>query len=272
MRNPRSILITGASSGIGEALALHYAAANIHLTLTGRDKDRLAGVGEACRAQGAHVRDVVADVTDQSAMTLLLEEAEQEHPFDLVIANAGISAGAGGATEPADQARRIFRTNLDGVVNTVLPALDFMRARNADDQEGSQRTGTREKRTKGQIAIMASVAGFRGFPSAPAYCGSKAAVRVWGEGLRGMAHGHGVEVNVICPGYVRSRMTARNDFPMPFLMDADKAARIIARCLARNKGRIVFPLRLYVMLRLVNALPMAITDPLLRSLPGKAQD
>jgi len=119
---------------------------------------------------------------------------------------------------------------------------------------------------------MASVAGFRGFPGAPAYCGSKAAVRIWGEGLRGMTHRDGIEINVICPGYVKSRMTAGNDFPMPFLMNAEKAARIIARSLTRNRGRIVFPWRLYALLLLVNAVPMSLTEPLLRSLPGKKPD
>src|SRR3546814_12235413 len=99
-------------------------------------------------------------------------------------------------------------------------------------------------RRRGQIAIMSSLAAFRGFPGAPAYCASKAAVRIWGEALRGMLGREGIEVSVICPGYVKSRMTAHNDFPMPLLMEAGRAAAIICRGLAANKARIVFPRRL----------------------------
>lgn len=274
MRNPRSILITGASSGIGAALASHYARKGaapgaapgaaygagpaVHLTLTGRNEARLAQVGDACRKAGASADCALVDAIDADRMQGLIEAAERHRPIDLVIANAGISAGTGGSTEPAGQTRRIFETNIDGVANTVLPALDVMMAR--------ERAGGRPR---GQIAIMSSMAGFRGFPGAPAYCASKAAVRVWGEGLRGMAHHRDVEISVICPGYVRSAMTAGNRFRMPFLMDADRAARIIARRLEKNAGRIVFPWRLYALLRTLNALPLAVTEPLLGRLPAK---
>jgi len=116
---------------------------------------------------------------------------------------------------------------------------------------------------------MSSLAGFRGFPGAPAYGASKAAVRVWGESLRGHLAGDGIGVTVICPGYVKTPMTDVNDFPMPLLMDTDRAARIIRRGLARNKARIAFPWRLYALVRLIAALPPALTDPLLRWLPAK---
>ena len=102
----------------------------------------------------------------------------------------------------------IFAANVEGVLNTVLPALPMLRSRR-----------------RGQVALMSSLASFRGFPGAPAYCGSKAAVRVWGEGLRPWLAREGVEVSVICPGFVTTRMTEGNRFPMPFLMDADQAAR-----------------------------------------------
>jgi NAD(P)-dependent dehydrogenase (short-subunit alcohol dehydrogenase family) len=173
-------------------------------------------------------------------------------PLDLVIANAGVSAGTGGGTETGAQVRRILDINVDGVVNTVMPAIELMRPR-----------------ARGQIAIMSSLAAFRGFPGAPAYCASKAAVRVWGEALRGELHEAGIGVSVICPGYVRSRMTAVNDFPMPLLMEAEKAARIIRRGLARNQARIAFPRRLYAAIWLISALAPGLTDPLLRGLPKK---
>src|SRR5690606_14084178 len=122
---------------------------------------------------------------DRAALAAWLAEVDREHPLDLVIANAGISAGTGTFGEDERQARGILAVNLDGVVNTVLAAAALMRPRR-----------------RGQIAIMSSLAGFRGFPGAPAYCASKAAVRVWGEALRGMLGRDGILVTVICPGYV----------------------------------------------------------------------
>ena len=138
------------------------------------------------------------------------------------------------------------------LVNTVTPALRAMAPRG-----------------HGQVALMSSLASFRGFPGAPAYCASKAWVRVWAEGLRPEYAGSGIEVNVICPGYVRSPMTDRNDFPMPFLIEADRAAAIIADGLARNRARIVFPRRLYWLLRLYAALPERLLDVTMRRLPRK---
>jgi short-subunit dehydrogenase len=142
--------------------------------------------------------------------------------------------------------------NVDGVLNTVLAALPVFQVRR-----------------RGQIAIMSSLASFRGFPGAPAYCASKAAVRVWGEGLRGEMKAHGVEVSVICPGFVASRMTAQNRFPMPLLMPVERAARLVVRGLAANRARIAFPFRLYFAAWAVGALAPGLTDPWLARLPKK---
>lgn len=250
---PRSVVITGASSGIGEALAFAYAAPGMTLGLTGRDAARLAAVAERCRARGASVESAVVDAADRAAMAAWLMAQDQRAPVDLIIANAGISAGTGSSgLESEEQARRIFQVNLDGVLNTVHPLLPAMRARG-----------------RGQIALMASLAGFRGMPGAPAYCASKAAVRVYGESLRGDLAGQGIAVNVICPGFVRSRITAANHFPMPFLMDTEPAARIIQRGLAANKARISFPWPMAAAVWLFALLPPALTDPLLSCAPRK---
>lgn len=259
MRNPKSILITGASSGLGEALALDYAAPGILLALTGRDRTRLEAVAGACRDAGATVIAETVDVVDETAMKDFVARIHAERPLDLVIANAGISIGTGTATEAQEQTQTVMRINVDGVVNTVAPAVALMREKPAPG------AGPR-----GQVAIMSSLAGFRGFPGAPAYCASKAAVRVWGEAMRGELHQFGIEVSVICPGYVRTPMTATNRFRMPFLMDADRAARIMRRGLERNRGRIVYPWRLYLLVRILLALPMPLTDRMLRRLPKKA--
>ena len=255
MKTPRSILITGASSGIGAALALAYAAPGTRLALSGRNRERLDRVAERCRAAGAEVATGVVDVGARDELAAWMTAEDRERPLDLVIANAGISAGTGEFGETDRQARQIFAVNFDGVVNTVHPAAALMRPRR-----------------RGQIAIMSSLAGFRGFPGAPAYCASKAGVRVWGEALRGMLSRDGLEVSVICPGYVKSPMTDRNDFPMPFLMEADRAAEIIRRGLAANTPRIVFPRRLYAAVWLLALLPPRWTDGLLARLPEKPAD
>ncbi len=252
MRHPTCVVITGASSGIGQALATAYAAPGLRLALTGRDSHRLAKVAEQCRTAGADVDAVRLDVSDAEAMARWLTSIDAARAVDLVIANAGISGGTAGGSEQADQSRRILSVNLDGVLNTVLPLVPAM-----------------QERRHGQIAIMASLAGFRGFPGAPAYCASKAAVRVWGEALRGHLAPDGVGVSVICPGYIRSRMTAANQFSMPFLMDTDRAARLIRRRLAHNRSRIVFPWQTASLVWLLATLPPSWTDGLLMRLPKK---
>jgi len=251
-RRPNSVLISGGSSGIGEALARAYAAAGVHLALTGRNEDRLARVAEACRNAGAEVSTAAIDVRDREAMRAWIEGIDDRTPLDLAIANAGVSGGTGGEGESDEQRREILSVNIDGAINTLAPAIERMRARG-----------------RGQVAVMSSLAAFRGFPGAPAYCASKACVRVWAEGLRGDLATDGVGVSVICPGYVRSRMTEGNDFPMPFLMDAEKAAEIVRNGLARNRARIAFPWPLACGVWLLNALPPGWTDALLARMPRK---
>jgi short-subunit dehydrogenase len=252
MKDPRSVLITGASSGIGEALAKIYAAPGVTLALSGRDATRLQAVAETCRARGATVDAAIVDVTSEEAVSDWIATRDAAAPLELAIANAGVSGGASGAGSGDDAARRIFAVNVGGVVNTVLPTLARMRARG-----------------RGQIAIMSSLAGFRGLPGAPAYAASKAAVRAWGEGLAGRWAGEGIAISVICPGFVTSRMTADNPFRMPMLMDADRAARVVRRGLAKGRTRIAFPVTMYTLAWMAGALPDRLAHRLLRDLPAK---
>jgi short-subunit dehydrogenase len=249
----RSVLITGASSGIGAALARLYACPGAKLALTGRDRTRLEAVAGECRAAGAEVLARAVDVCDRAAMAAFVQEADSRAPLDLVVANAGVSAGTGEGDEPPEQLRNITRTNVEGVQNTTEPALALM-----------------APRRQGQIGLLSSLASFRGFPGAPAYCASKAWVRVWGEGLRGHLHDKGIGVTVICPGFVATPMGARNAFRMPFLWTAEKAARAIVRGLAKNKARCAFPFPLYGLIWWFGSLPPWSTDWLFRRLPKKA--
>lgn len=212
---PRSILITGASSGIGRALARLYAAPGVRLAISGRNSERLQAVAAECRERGAEVSAECVDVADMAAMNAWIARQDAARALDLVIANAGISTNGGGGGEDASRTRNVFAVNLAGVLNTVLPVIAPMR-----------------QRGRGQIAVISSIAGYRGFPMAPAYSASKAAVKAWGEGLRGWLADDGVGVSVVCPGYVRTNMTAKNRFPMPFLMNPGKAAKIIQKSLA----------------------------------------
>jgi short-subunit dehydrogenase len=252
MTNPSHIMITGASGGLGAALARVYAAPHVTLGLLGRDSVRLDATAQLARAMGATVVTGVIDITDAKAMEDWIRAFDRDHPVDLLVANAGLSGGTAGGDEPYAQAKAIFAVNLDGVLNSVHPVLESMK-----------------KRRRGQIAIISSIAGFRGVASAPAYTASKAAVRYYGQALRALLAPYGVGVTVVCPGFIRTRMTDVNDFPMPFILDAESAAWHIRRGLGRNPALLVFPWIMGAMARLQNFLPDALINKLYSRLPAK---
>ena len=247
---PGHVLITGASSGIGAALARAYAAPGRMLTLLGRDPARLNAVAEDVHRDGAEVATRRVDVTDPAAVAEAVTGAERARPLDLVIANAGISGSSGG--DAADRARQILRVNVEGVINTVEPALPAMIARG-----------------RGQLALMSSLAGFRGMPSAPVYCASKAAVRIYGEALRARLRARGVRVSILCPGFVETPLTAANPFPMPLIMPAADAAARIKAGLDAGRPMIAFPRRFRLALGLLGLLPASLTDPWLARVAAK---
>lgn len=249
-----AVLITGASSGIGRAVALACAAPGRVLHLGGRDAARLEEVAAACRARGATAATRIVDVTDGAAMADWIEGAGR---LDLVLASAGVSGGLSGTeggslAESADQVRRILAINVEGVINTVLPAASSMR-RQVPDGHG----------VRGRIAAIASIAGFVSLPATPTYCASKAAVDRWLVGTGGNLREDGILLSSVACGFVRSPMTARNDFPMPGLMEADEAARRILAGLAAGRPRITFPWWLAAATRAVDLLPIPLTRPIL---------
>ena len=243
---PVSILISGASSGIGEALALAYSRPGRHLALIGRNRARLDNVAGKCRELGAAIASATISVTDRQRSEDWIGQVDDRHPLDLVIANAGI-AGTGDGELGAD-VREVFDVNVLGVFNTIDPALKRLRVRQ-----------------RGQIAIMSSLAAFRGGLGDLGYGASKAAVKLYGEGLRIRLRHENIWVSVICPGYVQSRMTACNDFPMPFLMEPERAAKIITKGLAKNQPLIAFPWRSHTIAWLARALPASLGDMIFSS-------
>lgn len=253
MHKPENILITGASSGIGAALAKGYARAGTQLILTGRNESRLNAVASYTRHKGADVKIHVIDVCEKDKMAGMLENEDSQTPIDLVIANAGISAGGGvSGFESFEQLHALFATNLYGVLNTVEPLLPrFI------------------ERKSGQIALMSSLASWRGWPGASAYSASKGAVRLLGEAWRTQYKPYGIKVNVICPGFIQTPMTDINPYKMPFLMPAEKAARIIIKDLSKNRGRIAFPWPTAFFAWLTGALPDPLISQILKKMPSK---
>lgn len=251
---PQSIFITGASSGIGQALAIEYAAVGIHLFLCGRNQKRLEKTAFLCTQKGALVQLYIFDVTNASDVQEALNDADGICPIDLIIANAGISSGILGIPENTNATRAIMETNILGVINTVLPALDFFK-----------------KRQKGQLAIMSSMAGYRGLVNCPAYSASKNCVKAWGQALRGALKKDNIQVSVICPGFIKTPLTDVNAFKMPFLMNADKAARLIKKGLEKNKEIIAFPKIMAFAAWIGMILPGWLINPLLNRLPQKEQ-
>jgi short-subunit dehydrogenase len=247
---PRHIGITGASSGIGAALALHYAAPDVTLALLARDAGRLEAVAGACRAKGAQVHVTLADVTSSMAMAEWIMRCESRMPLDLLLANAGLggmAALSGGAGETAAATARLFAVNLQGVANSVAPLLPAM-----------IRRGT------GQIAIIGSLAGMLGLPQSPSYSASKAAVATYGDALRRLAAPAGVAVSVVYPGFVNTPMSRGVPYRRLFLWDADRAARYIARRLSRGHGQIAFPWPMVALARFGRLLPYRWIDALLK--------
>jgi NAD(P)-dependent dehydrogenase (short-subunit alcohol dehydrogenase family) len=249
------VLVTGASSGIGRALSVALAAPGSTLHLGGRDAARLHSVAEDCRAKGAAALPRVVSVTDAAAMDDWVAGAG---PLDLVIANAGISGGTSGTIENEAQTRAIFATNLDGMLNTVLPALAVM---------AGQPPGPGGVR--GRIAVVASVAACVPGPGAPAYCASKAAVDSWVVATAPSARRQGIRMTSLCPGFIVSPMTADNDFPMPGIMSAERAAGIMLRAIRLDMTRCAFPAWIATGARLAALLPTGWREALAARFPAK---
>ncbi|MFZ3357365.1 MAG: SDR family NAD(P)-dependent oxidoreductase [Xanthobacteraceae bacterium] len=222
----RTVVITGASSGLGRALALRYAADATTLGLLGRSSDRLGHVADDCRRLGATVRTGCIDVRARSEMEHWLQQFDAHSPIGILIANAGVMAGrpADANIESSTAGYAVMETNVLGVLNVIQPALPWMMSRG-----------------HGQIGIVSSIAAFIPLPDAPSYSASKAAILAYGLALRSALHRSGIGVSVICPGYIKTPMMAQETGCKPFAMPPERAAALIVRGLQRNCAIIEFP-------------------------------
>lgn len=256
MTPPQTILITGASSGIGKALAASYAQRGKTLILIGRDAPRLEDAAAECRSFGAAVEIGVIDVRDSEKVREFILRMDERHKIDLLIANAGVSAvvSKGEIIESAETTMSIFEINLLGVVNVVQTIAPQMCARG-----------------KGQIALMGSMAAIRGLPHSPAYCATKSAVHLYAESLRGSLRQHGVLMTLIIPGFVNTPFNAELSSPKPMALSAERAAAIIQRGLQKGQREIVFPRLLYFVIRAGSLLPTRLVDAFLIRIPVESR-
>jgi hypothetical protein len=246
---PQRILITGASAGIGLALARFYARPGVTLALVARRADRLEALRAELEPGGVRVLVYAADVRDAPRMAEVVRTfGAQAGGVDLAIANAGISLGDRFDGDPS-RARDIFAVNVQGLLNTLLPCVPLMEAQGA-----------------GHLVGIGSVAGFRGLPGKAAYSASKAAVKQLLDGWRPGLRRRGIRVTTICPGFVATELTAKNPYPMPFLMGADKAARLTGQAIARGAATYVFPWQMRLLVPLLKVVP----DRLLASMNGRS--
>ena len=243
------VVITGASSGIGEALARHYASSESVLGLISRRPPP--------RDLPGTLRAYSLDITDAAALEAAAKDFVGRFGApDLVIANAGISIGTHG-DELADVAklRRVLAVNVSGLAATLAAFAPSMRAAG-----------------RGTLAGIASVAGFRGLPGSGAYSASKSAAITWLESLRVELHGSGVSVVCVCPGYIDTPMTRVNQYRMPFLLPADESARRIARAIAAKRRLAVIPWQMAAVSVLLRMLPGFVYDRLGARAPRKPRD
>ena len=239
--------VTGASTGIGREIALQLAAQGVKVAASARNAERLAGLG-------AGIRAYPVDVTDVRNVAAVAEAIETDlGPIDLAIFAAGVYRPA--AMQPFDPQNfhATMATNYFGVINGLAALLPKMLARK-----------------HGHIAWIASVAGYRGLPKAAAYGPTKAALINLAESLKPELSALGLDVSVINPGFVRTPLTEQNDFEMPFLMEADEAARLTLRGLAKKKFEIAYPLAFVTILKITRLLPYAVFFRLIRRFVLKA--
>jgi short-subunit dehydrogenase len=237
-------IITGASTGIGRATAIELARGGVAVGLVARNEKRLQALAAEVRANGGAAAVAPADVSDREAVFGAVRRIESELGFlDLAIANAGL----GQDRDDLDTAEHLYRVNLFGAIALFRAVLPAMR-----------------EHGRGHLVGIASVAGYQAFPGRGAYSGSKAAMRMELEALRAELGPEGIAVTCVNPGFIRTPLTDRHEFDMPFLMDAEPAARKIVRAIRKRKAVYTFPWRMSMLSRILRTMPRRWFDRLAR--------
>jgi short-subunit dehydrogenase len=241
--------VTGASSGIGQAVALELARRNFTVVATARRASELASLAQASPA----ILSFPGDITDRAAMAELVAQIESAHgPVALAFLNAGIYFTAELEQFSADVAWRTFETNVGGTINCLEPLLASMM-----------------RRGKGQIALTSSLAGYGGIPGSAAYGATKAALIYLAEALKLSCEDDGLTMQIVNPGFVETKMTSHIKFKMPYLMSAERAARIICDGFEKGGFEIAFPKRLAYSFRSLRLLPYSVYFPLMKQRAAK---
>jgi short-subunit dehydrogenase len=247
-------VITGASSGIGWALARALAAQRCRVGLLARRQDRLEALATEIRQAGGTAAIAAADVADRDqALAAIHSLRDQLGPVDLIVANAGVGLETSLDPVNLDDIEMTFRVNFLGVVHAFAAVLPEML-----------------RRSRGHLAAVSSLAAYKGLPGESAYCASKAAVNSYLEGLRIQLRGHGIAVTTICPGFVSTPMVEKDNFRrMPWVMSADEAARRILRALGRRAKVYNFPWQTTLLMKLTRWLPDWVVAHFLRNYKEK---
>ena len=242
---PRHILISGASGGLGSAIAEAYAGANTRLTLWGRNEQRLTAVAERCRLLGAEARTLAGDTRDLPWARNALRVLNEASPIDLAFLNAGVSSGVlpDGGMEPVEDLCRTLEVNALGTINMGAALLELM-----------------GKRGSGQVVFISSLAALYPLPFSPAYSAAKAAVACYARAVRAALPPGRARISIIYPGYVDTPMSRRLLGPQPFRMTAEQAARRIKSGLDAGADDIVFPRLLAFGMRLLHLVPSPLAD------------
>jgi short-subunit dehydrogenase len=245
-------VITGASSGIGWEMAKELARQGCHVGLIARRRERLEALAAECQGFGVRAGVAAANVAERPQVLAAFKQLRETlGPVDLLIANAGI--GRPTPLEPLDMdsVDNMIRVNYLGVVYSIEGVLPEML-----------------QRGKGQIAGVSSLASYKGIPGESGYCSSKAAVNFYLEGLRIQLRKRGIAVTTVCPGFIKTPMTEVNEFPMPFVMSAEKAARKIIRAIVRKKKVYDFPFATNLMMRSLRWMPDWLVARIFRGITG----
>lgn len=241
----KSILITGASTGIGRQLALDYADTGASVWLLARSENLLHNLAHELRARGGEGHVLVCDATDQKQLLEALERAQSESGgFDLVIANAG---WGGRMKYPGDRNIHVFNQVLELNFRAAVHTLEYFAFHMVQAKHG-------------HLVGVTSIAGFRGLPGSAPYSATKAALRTYLEALRFSVQYYGVSVTDIRPGFVKTPLTDKNVIPMPFMVDVAVAGRKIIRAIGRRRKRFTFPWQMAMVVHIGQALPDFIYD------------